>query len=403
MGGISDSDLSGKSTSMKFLHTGFDARIQCRYLLVVIGIAEYLELVSDAYTADGGIDGQRGAIRTATGVRIRRRLSEDLAAGAIIPPIVLGTAAKGEFIDKAEWSNVEIHSFLNGTRDKLSIIDGIQRTTALMEVEAPPETEVRVEVWLAPSSQNLIYRMLVLNTGQIPWNLRRQMEVMHRSLIDEIQEKLGTEARIFRTDDNRRRTEATEFQANDVIEMYLAYELRKPHVDKETVLSDQFSKLDLIEAVSGRDSLAGFMVALKLLARLDREFAKANAPPNMPKQKFQAGRHIFDKVAACVGFMSAFSQFVLGRVGMDRDPVARDRQSARAEASCNAVISYLEPLDASQVMEFLALDTLTEVSDKRGGSLSIGEHERELFLSAFKVVFEDGESLRSLEPAWRSQ
>jgi hypothetical protein len=54
-------------------------------------------------------------------------------------------------------------------------------------------------------------------------------------------------------------------------------------------------------------------------------------------------------------------------------------------------------------MEFLALDTLTEVSDKRGGSLSIGEHERELFLSAFKVVFEDGESLRSLEPAWRSQ
>ncbi|MDI1476438.1 hypothetical protein [Polyangium sp. y55x31] len=328
---------------------------------------------------------------------------EDLRAGAILPPIVLGMIASKQQVAREDWDDASLQELLGKVSPQLSIIDGIQRTTALREssdgfISAP----IRVELWLAPSTENLIYRMLVLNTGQIPWNLRRQLEVVHRALIAEIQNNLGDSAKIYKTDDDKRRTEAAEFQANDVIEMYLAYKLRKPHVDKESVLSDQFSKLDLVEAVSHQSSLAGFIEALKLLASLDKVFSRAAASV-AAKNKFSNGRHIFDKVSACTGFMAAYAQLVMGKVGMDRDEAQQKRRAAQAKANCAAIIASLKKESAAAVYAFLALDTLAEVSEKKAGALSIGEQERELFLSAFRLLFEEGENLHSMEPAWRSQ
>jgi hypothetical protein len=360
--------------------------------------------VKSAYEANGAIDGQREAVRTATGVRIRRRMVEDLRAGAIIPPIVLGAIASKSDVARKDWGSASLGSLLKRIAPQLSIIDGIQRTTALREsADGSIDTPIRVELWLSPSTENLIYRMLVLNTGQIPWNLRRQLEVVHRALIAEIQDNLGASARIYKTDDGKRRTDAAEFQANDVIEMYLAYKLRKPHVDKESVLTDQFSKLDLVEAVSQQSNISGFVDALSLLAHLDRMFSRAVASTDGTKVKFSAGRHIFDKVSACAGFMAAYAQVVMGKVGMDREGAQQRVRAAKAKANCEALISFLRKLTPTKVRAFLALDTLTEVSEKKGGALSIGEQERELFLSAFRLLFEEGANLESMEPAWRSQ
>jgi hypothetical protein len=401
---------SAKRTSAKaaanatFLHTAFDGRVRCRYLLFTIDVAALLRLVKPAYESKGAIEGQRDAIRTATAARIRRRLTEDLKEGAIIPPIVLGAVSKPSDIDQEQWDSKSVGALLKRLRPKLSIIDGMQRTTALLESsDGEGLPLVRVELWLAPSSENLIYRMLVLNTGQLPWNLRRQLEVVHRGLIDEIQEQLQGTVTIYKTDDRRRRTEAGEFQANDIIEMYLAFKLRKPHVDKESVLSDQFSKLDLTEAVSSDSGLQGFVSALRQLTRLDAAFARDADVNRSAGHKFPSGRHIFDKVSACTGFMAAYAQFVFGKIGMDRPAAQQAAQASKAEASCNAVHAKLTAATQQEVGAFLALDTLAEVSQRKGGALSIGEQERELFLAAFRLILEDGQSLPSLEPAWRSQ
>lgn len=390
--------------SPRYLHTAFDSRIRCRYLLLTLSASNFLRLVAQAYDAGGGLDGQREAIRTTTGVRIRRRLVEDIKAGAIIPPVVLGAIGTQHEIAQEEWSDESIDTLLKRVAADISIIDGVQRTTALREgANGTIDTPVRVELWLAPTTETLIYRMLVLNTGQIPWNLRRQLEVIHRSLITEIQSALRGTLTIFRIDDGRRRTAPAEYQANDVIEMYLAYQLRKPHVDKESVLSDQFSKLDLVEAVSHQNNLGMFVEALSLLALLDTSFSTRTSGNVSVKAKFATGRHIFDKTSACAGFMAAYAQVVMGKVGMDRDPAQQQRKKDLAKSNCEAIASVVSTLDVQAAIGFLALDTLTEVSEKKAGSLSIGEQERELFLSAFRLVFEEGSDLNSMEPAWRSQ
>lgn len=389
-------------SALNFLHTGFDERIECRYLLMTMSVGEFLNLVRPAYDAQGLIEGQRDVVRTASATRIRRRMADDLQKGAIIPPIVLGVTADQKRIQCSSWDTKSLRDLLRSLKT-VSIIDGMQRTSVLLDNEnALADRELRVELWLAPKTENLVYRMLVLNTGQIPWNLRRQLEVVHHSLIDEIRASLSDVLSIHKADDKRRRTVAGEFQGNDVVEMYLAFNLRKPHVDKESVLADQFSKLDLIEAVSDRRSFELFVRALRDLVALDKQFERAK-DPTPDKAKYSSGRHIFDKVSACAGFMAAYAQYVLGRVGMNRSQQAAEDHLNALQDNCNAVIRRLEQMKDEEIAEFLALATLREVSSKPGGALSIGEAERELFLAAFKLLFEEGRDLNNMEPCWRSQ
>ena len=37
------------------------------------------------------------------------------------------------------------------------------------------ESKLRIELWVTSKANNLIYRMLVLNTGQISWTLKKQL------------------------------------------------------------------------------------------------------------------------------------------------------------------------------------------------------------------------------------
>jgi len=205
-----------QASTIKFLHTDLDERIRCRYILMTMEIEEFLRLVRPAYESQGSIEGQRDVVRTATATRIRKRMAEDLQRGAIIPPIVLGTTTKAANIKRSSWSSKSVRTMIAKLR-RLSIIDGMQRTAVLIEHEQLlAKQHVRIELWLAPRTENLVYRMLVLNTGQIPWNLRRQLEVVHQSLIDEIRDGLKGELSIHKADDRKRRTSPGEFQGNDV-------------------------------------------------------------------------------------------------------------------------------------------------------------------------------------------
>jgi hypothetical protein len=396
--------IGKRPQSLEFLHSDYDARILCRYILVSLKIPDFLQMIKHAYESQGAIEGQRDVVRTATATRIRRRMASDLATGAILPPIVLGAVAKLQQINVSDWDTDSVSELVTSLRSKLSVIDGMQRTTVMRDHEADlTDKSVRVELWLAPSTENLVYRMLVLNTGQIPWNLRRQLEVVHRSLIEEIRASLIGELSIYKADDRKRRTQAGEFQANEILEMYLAFNLRKPHVDKENVLADQFSKLDLIEAVSRPTGLEGFVAAMRVLLALDRLFSRTGDLGRGTSSRYSSGRNIFDKLSACTGFMAAYSQYVFGKVGLDRDADQQASYVKKLKRGTDALVKKYERGSAQQVREFLALDTLEEVSEKRAGALSIGEQERELFLSAFKLLFEESEHLKTMEPCWRSQ
>ena len=111
--------------------------------------------------------------------------------------------------------------------ESISIIDGMQRTTALQEAKgffSESQLDIRVEFWIADKLNSLIYRMLVLNTGQVPWEMARQLETIYSQLLKSIKDKISIdEIKIFQKDDKPRRLTDTEFEAHKIIQLYIGF------------------------------------------------------------------------------------------------------------------------------------------------------------------------------------
>jgi len=171
----------------------FDERTSCWSVQTSIQIKDYIDLVETAHQTRGAIAGQRDVLTTTTAKRIRTRMIADLKMGAVLPPVVIGAVIGKDLFEQLPLDDaLSIREVLTDhDRESLSIIDGMQRTAAIVEAaNESPEIggrELRVEFWLATSVRAMIYRMLVLNTGQVPWTISRQLSVVFDPLLKEIQ------------------------------------------------------------------------------------------------------------------------------------------------------------------------------------------------------------------------
>jgi hypothetical protein len=220
-----------------------DERVRCLSGVGQIDTAEYLALVADIYKENGGIEGQRAPLKTKTGINIRLRMIDDIKKGAILPPIVIGAVVPPDIFEKAISceNNDQFASLLRIIENsKLSIIDGMQRTTALDaavqdDKSGKISSVVRVDLWLAKNIDSLIYRMLVLNTGQVPWDIKRQLETIYKHVLVAIKEHIP-DISVFNIDETDRRSGAGQYRAARIIELFLSFTSRKPHIElKEKV------------------------------------------------------------------------------------------------------------------------------------------------------------------------
>ena len=220
-----------------------DQRGNCVSFMLNVKYPAYNALIESAYQNRGGIEGQRGALKSSTAIRIRKRMVNDIAKGTVLPPVVIGAAiAETDFSFFFEMRDEEMIQWLTRNANDLSLIDGMQRTTAMIEaskVSNLSDYEIRLEFWLTKSVNNLIYRMLVLNSGQVPWDVRRQLETVFSSVLKQI--KLdNTDISIFGIDEGRRRRNARQYQSDDILELYLVFGSRKEKIDIKERLSDEF-------------------------------------------------------------------------------------------------------------------------------------------------------------------
>jgi hypothetical protein len=307
----------------------FDQRTRCWSLLTTMSIRDYLELVAEAHQTQGALSGQRDTLTTTTAKRIRARMVSDLKQGAVLPPLVIGAVVDGEKYDSLplERATTVQEVLSQDDRSTLSIIDGMQRTAALLEAvsEEPSVTDrcVRVEFWLTNAVRAMIYRMLVLNTGQVPWTMNRQLTVVFAPLLQEIRANVPELDKVSTPDNPGRRVGAAQYSSDSIVELYIAFSLRKTAVDTKEAVSDEFSRLDFVENLSDERFQPQFYGALSLLARLDKAFS---AYEGGAQGRFAKGRGVFDSQPARIGFMVAVATAVLGRPGTHRDP---DERSAK--------------------------------------------------------------------------
>lgn len=392
------------SSSVDRLH---DSRVDCHSIMTTMPTEDYLVLVEQAYQNRGGIDFQREKLRTTSAIRIRRRMVADIVQGAVLPPVVVGVVLNHD--DFSSVQRITAKGVLPLVRqqeaDRISIIDGMQRTTALREAlstdSSVAKRPMRVEFWISESTNSLIYRMLVLNTGQVPWNLRSQVEVVFRSLILEVEDSVnGLE--VLQLADGRRRSKGGQFQANELVELFLVFGARKEKIDIRERLADEFTKLDFMEAASDKDFAKHFSSALEVLVRLDVLFDKFKMPRGNSELRFYTGKDVFASQPACVGLITAIATEVFGRPGMSRPPNEQNKRLEKVTRGLRKLERRLESLSSDDVGNFLGLQTLNEAIARVKSGLSVGDMEREFFLKGFQVLLEEDFGVTDMTPCWRA-
>lgn len=390
-----------------------DNRSNCYSVMINYSVQEYLRLIESAYKNKGGLTGQRDVLKTSTAKRIRGIMIDDLKKKALLPPLVIGIILNHQQIEKLSDLNNEkqFKKVISDdvSKDNIAIIDGMQRTTAIVEVvddftdnskreEYREQTQLRVEFWIANTTNSLIYRMLVLNTGQVPWNLRRQIEVILNPVITEIKAS-DIPLEIIAIDDSSKRKKGGQYQADKLIELFLAFGLRKVKIDLKERLADEFSRLDFIEATASQKFTDEFKTVLGYLVKLDQAFDQYCLKEN--EGRFKVGKHIFDSQPAQIGFIVACAIEIMGRPGVDRTQQEQEDRLAKLAEGAKSLLNKLKQFNDNQLGEFLALTTLNETITNKDEK-RFGDFERSFFLAAFETLIQEKFQVDTLIPCWRA-
>ena len=383
-----------------------DRRIKCTSAITTLEVAEYLRLVEGVYEKRGGLDGQRAPLKTKTALTIRSRLVEDLQSGAVIPPVVLGVFVETDE-QLAEFSRIsERQAFSQWVQslpaESISIIDGMQRTTALKEaVSINPEisqTLVRVEFWISKFLNSLIYRMLVLNTGQVPWELARQLETVYGQFLRRITKEVQGDAEIFERDEKRRRVEPGQYQGSSVIELLLIFSSRKSEVDIKDRVAEDFARLDAIETTAHAEFVDYFVEMIRMMVTLDRAFSLLPKDQDAPNARLRSGKDIFASFPAMAGFAAAVSVHLFDEPGFSIDWEKAAVRMKETKDAIEVLDARLRAFDPDELRQFMQMETLAEkLSGRRGG---VGRYEREMFRKAFMSMIRNADRLESMAPCW---
>lgn len=385
-----------------------DRNSKCLSIMATVSLHDYFSLVESAYEDQGGLEGQRAPITTKTGLKIRNRLVNDLKNGAVIPPIVVGAVCPPKTwaaLKSAKTSSSLVRLLHEGSID-ISIIDGMQRTTALRDAKIDPNTSrIRVEIWIAKKVDSLIYRMLVLNTGQVPWDLKRQLDTLYRPIVKLIKAKVPS-IRIFGLDDTFRRSQAGEYRSTRIVELFLAFSSRSIDVDIKERVAEEFARIDITEATSSSEFMPLFVEAIKLMVQLDEAFDRSTKKGSAPNStaKVKNGRDIFTSSPGAIGFIVAIAEATLGAPGFDYDLRMAKRQLTTIEKNMQTLIAFLGKKSEAELLEFLDLETLNQVLTVK--SSRIGEFQRTVYKRGFSVLMEKTTAIikqNSMGPCWQAR
>ena len=386
-----------KLNNLLILH---DKRTNCISVSATTSIKEYIAWFEE-YGKQNKLDEQRTVLNTRSGNMIRHRLIEDLKQGALIPPLVIGLALN----EMPELVNdIVVNDVFDTNKSEATVIDGMQRSEALSQAlrenSQIADSPLRIDLWIAKDTVSLIYRMLVLNTGQVPWDVKRQMEVIYKPLVSEIRNNVPN-IKIIVKNDNERRTGPGEYQASNMIELFIAFTSRKEIVSPTERIADDFIRLDVADMAGQPGVSELFYRTIRMMVQLDSAFSKYQGTAQYEESNlFKTGKDIFSKVTAQVGFVVAVAQKVIGMPGMnERDQAFQNRTIIEVEEKIERICDKVSKLSDEKLATFMAFDYLNEQIRKLP-TKKIGNAQREFFKAAFRALIDTTNDVDNLSFAW---
>ncbi len=389
---------------MEVLDVLHDERSKCFSVMTSMTLSEYKDIASYSFYRGGNIEGQRDVIRkSAVASKIRKRMHDDFISGAVFPPVVLGLLLDDDLFSKLTNSESIENALESINPENISIIDGMQRSNVYFtNYDCCKDKTIRVEFWIAQKSVRLLYRMLVLNTGQVPWNTRRQVEVVFKNIASNITEQLiaahpewKNKITLMGVDDNQRRTQAGKYQQSTVIEMYMGFNTRNSKVDVSEELANEFQRFDMMESIDKEENYSLFVRVLQYLISLD--FAFSEDTEMVDNGQFKEGKDIFSSVPACLGFVVSCAEYIMGKNPVERTTEQKQEKCNKLDNRIQEILLFLKEKESPLALNVLN-DIIAGLSKAR-----IGDEMRRTFKNAFSemIKYENLDELASFESFWR--
>lgn len=336
-----------------------------------------------------------------------KRLKIDIIEGSLLPSITL--SVKHHLVDeitKKFDDNAELERLLSG-HDVVDILDGLQRTYILSDIKAEgtgfkENQELLLEFWLEPEISKLIYRMIVLNSGQKAMSMRHQVELLFLSLRETIVSKVGG-IEIIREKDVKRRTQPNKYSLNNIASSYHAFITAQHETDKENLVAQRLIDEDAFDSTEQEltEQFEDYVKYLKIFYELDQlcwnrysslDFEALFPDPDDDKAKFK--KEALEDAAPWLGSENVMLAF-FGAVSQYINLNKRDRID-------NALASLIKDAKDESIYDPLGVVSFNTVkSGLNARRTNVGFATRKLIATGFKEFFrEDGDV--KLQRCWPS-
>lgn len=175
-----------------------------------------------------------------------KRLKEDLKEGALVPGITLAIEPSiaqdlVSIIEKQDKKG--LIAKLKNIKDNIYILDGLQRTHKIKElldskVEFKKNQKLLLEIWVEPHISHLVYRLIVLNSGQKPMSMRHQIELLFTTMRVTLSSKINGLEVIVENEESKRKS-AKQFHFDRLVMAYYSFLMKTPEVDKASIVSER--------------------------------------------------------------------------------------------------------------------------------------------------------------------
>ncbi|RZJ49707.1 MAG: hypothetical protein EOO19_04835 [Chryseobacterium sp.] len=228
-----------------------DHRTETFVMYVQMDIKTYLSFVGDKFD-------EFSIQRKKESHKGYARLKNDIKDGALLPPITL--ALKPELVKKyipflrAEPQNVDQLNGIFQVSESVYILDGLQRTHIMKDLseegyDFKQNQKLLLEFWFEEDMGNLIYRLIVLNSGQKPMSMRHQVELLFLTMQDKLKKDIPGLI-MYNERESKARDNASMFPFDRIVTGYQSFLNQSPEINKGKLISD---KLDTGKVITDVD------------------------------------------------------------------------------------------------------------------------------------------------------
>ncbi len=207
------------------------------------------------------------------------RLKEDFKKGALLPGITLAVefSRVDEYIKLIEQDNFEDIQKLLTDKEIIYILDGLQRTYIINDFEAEgnifnENQKLLLEIWFEKNINHLIYRLIVLNSGQKPMSMRHQVELLFMTLKNNLSKDIvGLE--LYLEKEGAIRSRAKKIAFDRVVNAYYSFLTKSPETDRDNLVVKKMNEDDILSSTETElnDNYNNFKKYLAVYCDIDEE------------------------------------------------------------------------------------------------------------------------------------